>query len=138
TSRATRTPTSTRSGRWCANERLAPLRRSPARRGRGRGRAVRLRADRTVGEAVRAREPCRSDHGLRPPPGIEQLPRPRLRGARRRARRHRRRRRRLRMQLTGIAGLRAWLPALCGLLAAPAIAGVLPEDRADLLYHRYD
>ncbi|HNR22567.1 MAG TPA: DUF3570 domain-containing protein [Steroidobacteraceae bacterium] len=42
------------------------------------------------------------------------------------------------MQLTGISGLRAWLPALCGLLAAPTIAGVLPEDRADLLYHRYD
>ncbi|MCW5570217.1 MAG: hypothetical protein KIT78_03900 [Steroidobacteraceae bacterium] len=32
-----------------------------------------------------------------------------------------------------------WLAALSALLLAPAAsAGVLPEDRADLLYHRYD
>jgi hypothetical protein len=40
------------------------------------------------------------------------------------------------MQLTG---LRCGLSALLGvcLLGAPAFAGVLPDDRADILYHRY-
>lgn len=39
----------------------------------------------------------------------------------------------------GARGLPCWLAAACGsLLAATAVAGVLPEDRADVLYHRYD
>ena len=35
---------------------------------------------------------------------------------------------------------RAWVPALVAacVLGPPALAGVLPEDRADVLYHRYD
>jgi uncharacterized protein DUF3570 len=36
------------------------------------------------------------------------------------------------------AAWRAWVPALAAaFLAMPALAGVLPEDRADVLYHRY-
>jgi hypothetical protein len=36
------------------------------------------------------------------------------------------------------AAWRVWIPALAAaLLSLPALAGVLPEDRADVLYHRY-
>src|SRR6476619_7451026 len=39
-----------------------------------------------------------------------------------------------------LARWRAWVPALVTacVLGTPALAGVLPEDRADVLYHRYD
>ena len=62
------------------------------------GRRHRLRADRTLGQAVRARAPGRSDHGRGSDP-VVLVHGPRLRGARGCARRHRRRRRRLRLHL---------------------------------------
>src|SRR5512138_3860478 len=39
-----------------------------------------------------------------------------------------------------LARWRVWLPALVSacVLGPQATAGVLPEDRADVLYHRYD
>jgi hypothetical protein len=40
--------------------------------------------------------------------------------------------------LHNLAGSRATLLALLSLVAGAASAGVLPEDRADILYHRYD
>jgi hypothetical protein len=45
----------------------------------------------------------------------------------------------MRVQLMTARRSSFWLPALCSMLvAAGACAGVLPEDRADVLYHRYD
>jgi len=45
----------------------------------------------------------------------------------------------VRMALVGGAAVRGVVLAICALLAAPAaFASVLPEDRTDFLYHRYD
>src|SRR5690606_17731982 len=103
--------------------------------GRVRGGRERLRR-RTVGQALRARRARGLDHVVRPGSGLERLPPPRLRGARGCARRHGQLGGRLRMQLM-VRRLFGTLAALL-LAAAPAFGGVLPEDRADVLYHSYD
>ena len=59
----------------------------------------RLQQRRAVGQALRAAELRRPDHGGRSRSGRRVVHRPRLRGARGRARRHRQPRRRLRLQL---------------------------------------
>ena len=96
--------------------------------------------DRAVGEALRARASRGSDHGLRPQPRVVGVSRPRVRVPRRRARRQRQRRRRLRVQLTmRDDSLRRrctrWL--LIAPARAAAFARRAAEDRADVLYHRY-
>ena len=75
-----------------------------------------------------------------PRPGVFVVHGPRVRGARRRAGRHRRRRRRLRLLLMRTCVTVAVCLPLLLLLASAASAGaaVLPEDRADIMYHRYD
>ena len=80
-------------------------------------------------------------------PVSRRLHRPRVRVARRLSRRHRRRRRRLRMQLMRDECTAGWplgqhwrWPARLWRVwpsGRPRFAGVLPEDRADVLYHRY-
>ena len=109
---------------------------------RWRSGRVGVRSDPALGEALRARASRRSDHGVRPQPGLLGVSRPRVRVARRRARRQRQRRRRLRLQLTMPTARFARGAARAGTALALAAArrrsaGVLPEDRADVLYHRY-
>src|SRR6185503_12746966 len=104
----------------------------------------RLHHDRTLGEALRARALRRPHHVLQPQPGIDCLHGTCPRVSRRRSRRHWRRGRWLRMQLRGrrTAGSRGRHLATAALgvclLGAPAFADVLPDDRSDVLYHRYE
>ena len=98
-----------------------------------------LLACRALGQALRAGESRRPDHGLGPRPCRFVLHAPCLRVTRGCPRRRGRNRRRLRMQLIRIArGIAAALAAGWLLCPASSIAGVLPEDRADLMYHYYD
>src|SRR5690606_36021966 len=76
--------------------------------------------------------------------GLDLLSRPRLRVPRGRPRGRWQRGRRVRMQLTFTrlalprAALLALLSCAAAFLGSPASAGVLADDRADVLYHRYD
>src|SRR4029077_14616821 len=112
------------------------------------GGTRRLRDAHAVGETLRARTLRRSHHVLQPQSGLERVPRACLRDPRRRPRRHRRGRRRVRMQLSGGAqpvphpasGLSAFARTLTALvvITVPVLAGVPPDDRADVLWHVYN
>ena len=93
-----------------------------------------------MGQALRARPPRGPDHVVRSRSGLERVHGARLRSARRRARRDRRRAAAVAAATEDRTRASAALAIVsCSLAAArlPA-AGVLPEDRADVLLHSYD